>query len=159
MPSSARGRAWAPAPTAPGAPHLRGPRANPAKRFAWGKGGPAAGMSVRARPEASDPKLGLTLSRCGGCATVSKPLRLCKPACGPFGPSGPFAPLWVLPACAPRLRASCHAAAAARRTTAQHSAKNAVGVPPTCFFICVFRCRPAPHASALLLTFGCRAWR
>ena len=37
---------------------------------------------------------------------MSKPLRLCKPACGPFGPSGPFAPLWVLPACAPRLRAS-----------------------------------------------------
>ena len=47
MPSSARGRVWAPAPTAQGAPHLRGPRANPAKRFAWGKGGPAAGMSVR----------------------------------------------------------------------------------------------------------------
>ena len=108
MPSSARGRVWAPAPTAQGAPHLRGPRANPAKRFAWGKGGPAAGMSVRARPEASDPKLGLTLSRCGGCAT---------PHCLPLREKhlAPAAQLLfrlrgALCGCDPRLRASCHAA-------------------------------------------------
>ena len=108
MPSSARGRVWAPAPTAQGAPHLRGPRANPAKRFAWGKGGPAAGMSVRARPEASDPKLGLTLSRCGGCAT---------PHCLPLREKhlAPAAQLLFrlrgsLCGCSARLRASCHAA-------------------------------------------------
>ena len=107
MPSSARGRVWAPAPTAQGAPHLRGPRANPAKRFAWGKGGPAAGMSVRARPEASDPKLGLTLSRCGGCAT---------PHCLPLREKhlAPAAQLLFrlrgsLCGCSARLRASCHA--------------------------------------------------
>ena len=68
---AARGRVWAPAPTAQGAPHLRGPRANPAKRFAWGKGGPAAGVSVRACPEANDPKLGPTLSRCAPSAAGS----------------------------------------------------------------------------------------
>ena len=102
------GRVWAPAPTAQGAPHLRGPRANPAKRFAWGKGGPAAGMSVRARPEASDPKLGLTLSRCGGCAT---------PHCLPLREKhlAPAAQLLFrlrgsLCGCSARLRASCHAA-------------------------------------------------
>ena len=108
MPSSARGRVWAPAPTAQGAPHLRGPRANPAKRFAWGKGGPAAGVSVRACPEANDPKLGPTLSRCGGCAT---------PHCLPLREKhlAPAAQLLfrlrgALCGCDPRLRASCHAA-------------------------------------------------
>ena len=82
-------------------------RANPAKRFAWGKGGPAAGMSVRARPEASDPKLGLTLSRCGGCAT---------PHCLPLREKhlAPAAQLLFrlrgsLCGCSARLRASCHA--------------------------------------------------
>ena len=101
-------RVWAPAPTAQGAPHLRGPRANPAKRFAWGKGGPAVGMSVRARPEASDPKLGLTLSRCSGCAT---------PHCLPLREKhlAPAAQLLFrlrgsLCGCSARLRASCHAA-------------------------------------------------
>ena len=108
MPSSARGRVCAPAPTAQGAPHLRGPRANPAKRFAWGKGGPAAGVSVRACPEANDPKLGPTLSRCGGCAT---------PHCLPLREKhlAPAAQLLFrlrgsLCGCDPRLRASCHAA-------------------------------------------------
>ena len=113
MPSSARGRVWAPAPTAQGAPHLRGPRANPAKRFAWGKGGPAAGVSVRACPEANDPKLGPTLSRCGGCAT---------PHCLPLREKhlAPAAQLLfrlrgALCGCDPRLRASCHAARPPRR--------------------------------------------
>ena len=109
----ARGRVWAPAPTAQGAPHLRGPRANPAKRFAWGKGGPAAGVSVRACPEANDPKLGPTLSRCGGCAT---------PHCLPLREKhlAPAAQLLfrlrgALCGCDPRLRASCHAARPPRR--------------------------------------------
>ena len=91
-----------------GTPRFRGPYTNPAKRFAWGKGGPAAGMSVRARPEASDPKLGLTLSRCGGCAT---------PHCLPLREKhlAPAAQLLFrlrgsLCGCDPRLRASCHAA-------------------------------------------------
>ena len=91
-----------------GAPRFRGPRANPAKRFAWGKGGPAAGVSVRACPEANDPKLGPTLSRCGGCAT---------PHCLPLREKhlAPAAQLLfrlrgALCGCDPRLRASCHAA-------------------------------------------------
>ena len=88
--------------------HPRGPHANPAKRFAWGKGGPAAGVSVRACPEANDPKLGPTLSRCGGCAT---------PHCLPLREKhlAPAAQLLfrlrgALCGCDPRLRASCHAA-------------------------------------------------
>ena len=44
-----------------GAPH------EPSEAVRVGKGGPAAGVSVRACPEANDPKLGPTLSRCGGC--------------------------------------------------------------------------------------------
>ena len=91
-----------------GAPRFRGPRANPAKRFGWGKGGPAAGVSVRACPEANDPKLGPTLSRCGGCAT---------PHCLPLREKhlAPAAQLLfrlrgALCGCDPRLRASCHAA-------------------------------------------------
>ena len=52
-------------------PRFRGPYTNPAKRFAWGKGGPAAEMSFRACPEANDPKLGPTLSRCAPSAAGS----------------------------------------------------------------------------------------
>ena len=85
--------------------HPRGPHANPAKRFAWGKGGPAAGVSVRACPEANDPKLGPPLSRCGGCAT---------PHCLPLREKhlAPAAQLLFrlrgsLCGCSARLRASC----------------------------------------------------
>ena len=98
-----------------GAPRFRGPRANPAKRFAWGKGGPAAGVSVRACPEANDPKLGPTLSRCCGCAT---------PHCLPLREKhlAPAAQLLFrlrdsLCGCDPRLRASCHAARPPRRAS------------------------------------------
>ncbi len=73
-----------------------------------GKGGPAAGVSVRACPEANDPKLGPTLSRCGGCAT---------PHCLPLREKhlAPAAQLLFrlrgsLCGCSARLRASCHAA-------------------------------------------------
>ena len=60
------GRVWAPAPTSRrgGRPTFRAPRV-PGEAVRVGKGGPAAGVSVRACPEANDPKLGPTLSRCG----------------------------------------------------------------------------------------------
>jgi len=109
MPSSARGRVWAPAPTSRrgGRPTFRAPRV-PGEAVRVGKGGPAAGVSVRACPEANDPKLGPTLSRCGGCAT---------PHCLPLREKhlAPAAQLLFrlrgsLCGCDPRLRASCHAA-------------------------------------------------
>jgi hypothetical protein len=45
--------------------HPRGPHANPAKRFAWGKGAAAEGVSFAAGGEAKDLELAATLSRCG----------------------------------------------------------------------------------------------
>ena len=116
-----------------GAPRFRGPRANPAKRFAWGKGGPAAGVSVRACPEANDPKLGPTLSRCGGCAT---------PHCLPLREKhlAPAAQLLFrlrgsLCGCDPRLRASCHAAGWAHGRVAKRPFREKCrGASPSLFF-------------------------
>ena len=48
-----------------GAPRFRGPHMNPAKRFAWGKGAAAEGVSFAAGGEAKDLELAATLSRCG----------------------------------------------------------------------------------------------
>ena len=45
--------------------HPRGPHANPVKRFAWGKGAAAEGVSFAAGGEAKDLELAATLSRCG----------------------------------------------------------------------------------------------
>ena len=45
--------------------HPRGPHANPVKRFAWGKGAAAEGVSFAACGEAKDLELAATLSRCG----------------------------------------------------------------------------------------------
>ena len=61
-------------------PHFRGPRRSPAataagavgtgaKRFAWGKGAAAEGVSFAAGGEAKDLELAATLSRCAPSAT------------------------------------------------------------------------------------------
>ena len=49
--------------------HPRGPHANPAKRFAWGKGAAAEGVSFAAGGEAKDLELAATLSRYAPSAT------------------------------------------------------------------------------------------
>ena len=58
----------------------------------------------------------------------------------------------VHPCCSRRLSAFCYASKPPRRHTAQHAAKNAAGLGPTCFFVFVFRCVPAPGFSALFVT-------
>ena len=57
--------------------HPRGPHANPAKRFAWGKGAAAEGVSFAAGGEAKDLELAATLSRCGlgACRGAKRPFR------------------------------------------------------------------------------------
>ena len=54
----------------------------------------------------SGPLRFLLLSRFAPSATLSKSLRLHKPACGPFGAFGPFVPLRVLASCSRVLSAS-----------------------------------------------------
>ena len=78
-----------------GAPRLRGPHTNPAKRFAWGKGAAAEGVSFAACGEAKDLELAATLSRFA-CSRRPASLRLglvsgplvrpcAHPRCGPSG--------------------------------------------------------------------------
>ena len=84
--------------------------------------------------------------------------RTCRGPCSPLcrkcrrAPPGLFFTSMV--PYAPTLRASCHAAAAARHHTAYPSAKNTLRLRRNCFFVCGVRCAAAPPASALLRRGG-----
>ena len=119
-------------------------------------------LSRGPHPAGCNPRLRASLSRSGGCATASKHLRLRKPACGPCGASGPFAPLRVLAACAARLRASCHAPAASRRPA---SLRRGLETEPRCGSSVSRPCAPVHlgcsarlRASAHILKRGRTVW-
>ena len=134
--------------------HPRGPHANPAKRFAWGKGAAAEGVSFAAGGEAKDLELAATLSRAAGWAhgrVAKRPFReTCRwasPAC--FRLHG----LYRLP-CAPTLRFLSRCGGCATTTLPPLREKHAR--LRLALFVCGNACAAAPRAPALLVTSASR---